>query len=69
MRVTKTRPTEGQFIAYWEYRGRLWSETYKWVEGYLERYVRHDDDGNEEWTHEGLSYHQDIIFTYVVREV
>lgn len=42
---SKTVPTEGQFVAVWEYDGLAWSGTYKWINGHL--FIA--DDHGEEW--------------------
>ena len=28
--VVPSMPTEGQFVAVWEYKGRIWSDTFKY---------------------------------------
>lgn len=38
MKQVKKIPQEGQFVAIWEYKGKLWSSTYKWQDGVLLAY-------------------------------
>lgn len=40
-------PTEGQFIAIWEYDNKIWSGTFKWIGEKLfeyQEYFKHDED-------------------------
>lgn len=30
MKQVDEMPKQGQFVAVWEYNGKMWSETYKW---------------------------------------
>ncbi len=45
--ITKTQPTEGQFVCFWENNGRLWSNTYKYFNGNLYIYDSSDDFWND----------------------
>ncbi|MCK5612539.1 hypothetical protein KAR91_62285 [Candidatus Pacearchaeota archaeon] len=38
MKIVDEHPTEGQFIAVWEYDGVIWSEVRRWNNGKLEAY-------------------------------
>lgn len=46
MKFTKKRPTGfgTQFVAVWEYEGKIWSSTYKYSEQGLEEYKEEFDD-------------------------
>ena len=46
---TIVMPTEGQFIAVWEFGSRIWSETFMWEGGKLFHYINGEEhsDGNE----------------------
>lgn len=35
MKQVKDMPQEGQFVGVWEYKGNIWSNTYKWIDGIL----------------------------------
>lgn len=37
-KMVKTLPTEGQFVAIWEHTNKVWSDTFRYVEGILECY-------------------------------
>ena len=69
MITTTERPTEGQFVAYWMHDGKIWADTFKWIDGSLERHVESRESNEEEdyWTPEG-EYVEGIVFTYVVME-
>lgn len=32
-------PTEGQFIGMWIYEGKIWCNTYRWIDGVLHQYL------------------------------
>jgi len=37
--MTKNQPINGQFIAMWEFKGEIWSETRKWIGSKLYTYI------------------------------
>ena len=39
MKQISVMPTEGQFVAIWEYDGEIWSGTYKYNKGRLMVYI------------------------------
>ena len=38
MKQVKEMPHDGQFVAIWEYNGKLWSSVHKWEDGVLLAY-------------------------------
>lgn len=38
MNSQTTMPTEGQFVAVWEYNGEVWSDAFKWFDNDLFMY-------------------------------
>lgn len=42
-------PNEGQFVAFWEFDGFLWSSTYRYEGGELLRYNEGSDEERGEW--------------------
>lgn len=44
MKLLKTQPTEGQFIAIWKYNDHLWSATLRWEGDTL---LYYNEDGEE----------------------
>ncbi len=63
MRMQGSRPTEGQFIAVWEYKGTLWSETLKWVNNEVLVY----NSVSNAWSTADLEA-DEIRYTYYVKE-
>lgn len=47
MKMQSTMPTEGQFVAVWEYNDVLWSAVYKWDGDVLLSYCL--DQGSEDY--------------------
>ena len=45
-------PTEGHFIALWEYQGTLWAGNYQWIKGVLHSL----EEGNTEWSESKFPY-------------
>lgn len=39
MKLSKDMPKSGQFVQVWEYEGKVWSTTLRWVEGVLFSYT------------------------------
>lgn len=52
MKMLDTMPTSGSFIAVWEYDGQIWSDTYQWQEGVLNRYYDSTEWVDENWSPE-----------------
>ncbi len=50
MKASKVMPTDGQFAAVWEYKGNLWSDTFKWVDGRLMRFMNSDDEFSDPYS-------------------
>lgn len=44
MKRVNGMPKSGQFIGVWDYKGVIWSDTYKWQDGVLKEYYDHEDD-------------------------
>jgi hypothetical protein len=49
IKITDELPTEGQFVVMHEYDGKLWAETYKYMDGKLHSY---DGTENDVWVYE-----------------
>jgi hypothetical protein len=49
VKITDELPTEGQFVVMHEYDGKLWAETYKYMDGKLHVY---DGTENDVWIYE-----------------
>jgi hypothetical protein len=45
--VLESMPTEGQFVAVWEYEGETWSGTYKIDNGIISQYLQDHDNWYE----------------------
>ena len=43
MKITKTEPTKGQFVAMWEHKGLLWSQNTRILNGKREVFIDHID--------------------------
>ena len=43
MILVNEMPTSGQFVAVWEYDGKLYGDAYKWEEDYLVEYNEDQD--------------------------
>ncbi len=39
MKQVPEMPVNGQFVAIWEFRGQIWSDTFKYIDGNLYCYV------------------------------
>ena len=67
MKQVDKRPTEGQFIAIWEYDGKSWAHTFKYIDGDLHFFDR--DFG--EWFYSSLTADEvfiDLDVTYFIAE-
>ena len=42
MILVNEMPKSGQFVAVWKFKGRIWSDTYKWEDGILYEWSERD---------------------------
>ena len=62
MKKVWNKPTTGQFVEVYEYKGELWSMTYRWQQGKLQIYCRHQDD----WVTDDSLADDSLDITYLV---
>lgn len=69
MKMQNTMPTEGQFVAVWEYNKEVWSSTYKWYGDHLMAFDDKSDDFNSPYESGSPSLNELKAFkaTYLVR--
>ena len=65
MNTTKVMPTEGQFVAVWEYNGEMWSDTCRMVDGNFQVFITGTDGEDEHWTNESGDLAESIDVTYI----
>ena len=63
LKVTKERPTSGQFIATWIYDGKPWSYTYKWIDGKL---YTSDEYSGTDWVESYIILREDLGVWYTI---
>jgi len=66
MKITKTEPTKGQFVAMWEYKGVLWSQNTRILNGQREVFIDAHDENEfgDEWIEDPSVYPQDTEITF-----
>ena len=66
MKITKTEPTKGQFVAMWEYKGVLWSQNTRILNGKREVFIDANDENEfgDEWIEDASVYPQDTEITF-----
>ena len=52
MNEVSEMPKEGQFVAVWIYRGKIWSDTFRWKSGKLFKFENDQDEFFPVWTSE-----------------
>ena len=63
--ITREEPKTGQYVAMWEHKGVMWSETFKWVGGTL--FIYDNPDG--EWVTASGSFSKlDLLYIQLVGE-
>ncbi len=67
MQLVKGMPNSGSFVEVWEYEGRLYSDTYEWVEGVLHQYRQWQDDWTTKFSRGFCSEAKSI--TYIIKEI
>lgn len=50
MNEVSEMPKEGQFVAVWIYRGKIWSDIFKWKDGKLYYFDNEHDEFCSHWT-------------------
>lgn len=53
MKQVNEMPTEGQFVAMWEYNNKIWSDTFRWVDGSLKISSKDGEDWYEHQLYPG----------------
>lgn len=65
IKIRKTMPKKGQFIAIWAFGGKIWSEVLRWEDGKLMEYERENSNSFMSSRHpmDQLKYQGYIVLT------
>lgn len=71
MKRLKKMPTKGQFVAVWVCKdtGKIWCNTFKWIDGLLHSYDEHYDDWDN-WGRQSVvgGILAEVKITYLVKD-
>ena len=69
MKLTKTKPKSGQFVAVWEFNKKIWCDTFMWEDGIFKLYIHSTDEFEvDDWA-DGFPYtNQTNIHYYQLEE-